>query len=183
MQVDNETANFLAKSDKLEKFKKEQFDKNQALVTQALANPCNLYIVCEESKMNNAELDLRNLTDDMKIRKSSFRPSDLMTSRFLKEHCWNKITEKEKSLKAEGVAVICNHDNSFEVKGTRKGTEEMTTFLDNLAKKVNAKVQTFPSYCISTLHRFIPNTKLLLLVTTHVSIQSGEAQLHSPWKI
>ena len=138
-QVDEETANFLAKSDKLQKFKKEQFDKNQVFCTQELANPCNLYIVCEESKMNNAEQDLKSLTDVMKITNNTFRPSDLMRSRFLKEHCWNKITEKEKSLKTEGVAVTCNHDNSLEVKGTRKGSEEMITFLDNLAKNVNSK--------------------------------------------
>ena len=149
--MNRETADFLAKSGKLQELQKEQFDKNQVFFTQELANPCNLYIVCEESKMNNAELELTYLTGDMKIKSSTFRPSDLMTSRFLKEHCWNKITEKEKSLKAEGVAVTCNHDNSLEVKGTRKGSEEMTTFLDNLAKNVNCKVQTFPSYCILTL--------------------------------
>ena len=150
-KVDVDTADFLAKSEKLKRFKKEQFDNNQVFVNQELANPRKIYIVCEESKMNNAEQDLKILTEEMKIRNRTYEPPDLMKLRFLKGHCWNRITEKEKSLKAEAVAVICYHDNSLQVKGTRKGREEMITFLDDLVKTVTSKVQTFLSYHIFNL--------------------------------
>ena len=90
--------------------------------------------------MNNAEKELTSLTDAKKITSSTFRPLDPMKVRFLKEHCWDKIKEKECSRKAEGVVVVANGNNSLEVKGTQKGRKEMITFLQNLAEKVNFKV-------------------------------------------
>ncbi len=91
--------------------------------------------------MNNAEKELTNLTDAKKITSSTFRPMDPMKVRFLKEHCWSKIKEKENSCKAEGVLVAAGDNNSLEVKGTQEGRKEMVTFLQNLAEKVNFKVR------------------------------------------
>ncbi len=141
-KVDEETATFLAKSDKLQEFTKEQFDKNQVLINQELAN---LWIVCEESKMNNAEQELTDLTDEIKIESSTIRPTDAIKVRFLKEHCLDKIKEKEHSLKAEGVVVVSDNE-TLDVKGTETGRKEMTTFLEKLAKDVISKVQTFVAF-------------------------------------
>ena len=139
--VDEETASFLAKANKLQEFKEDQFDNHQVLIDTELTNPCNIWIVCEKSKMNNAEEELTSLTDAKKIASSTFRPIDPMKVRFLKEHCWGKIKEKERSCRAEGVLVTAGDNNSLEVKGTQEGRKEMITFLQNLAEKVNFKVR------------------------------------------
>ena len=139
--VDEETASFLKKANKLQEFKKDQFDNHQVLIDPEITNPCNIWIVCEKSKMNNAEKELTSLTDAKKIESSTFRPMDPMKVRFLKEHCWAKIKEKEHSCRAEGVLVAAGDNNSLEVKGTQEGRKEMITFLQNLAEKVNSKVR------------------------------------------
>ncbi len=91
--------------------------------------------------MNNAEEELTSLTVAKKIASSTFRPIDPMKVRFLKEHCWGKIKEKERSCRSEGVLVTAGDNNSLEVKGTQEGRKEMITFLPNLAEKVNSKVR------------------------------------------
>jgi hypothetical protein len=140
-QVDEETASFLTKSDKLQGFMKEQFDKHQVLIDQKLTDPCNIWIVCEDSKMNNAEQELTSLTDQMKIASSKFKLTDPVKVRFLKEHCCDKIKEKEDSCRSEGVVVVDGGSNTLEVKGTQAGMKEMITFLEDLAGKVNSKVR------------------------------------------
>jgi activator of 2-hydroxyglutaryl-CoA dehydratase len=141
VRVDEETASFLEKSDKLQEFKMEQFDQHQVLIDPELVDPCNIWIVCEESKMNNAEQELTRLTDEMKIASCTFIPMDTMKVRFLKEHCWSRIKEKEKSCEAEGVAVLEIDSGSLEVKGTQAGRKEMITFLSDLAEQINCKVR------------------------------------------
>ncbi len=133
--VDADTASFLAKANKLQEFKKDQFDNHQVLIDPEITNPCNIWIVCEKSKMSNAEKELTSLTDAKKIATSTFRPMDPMKVRFLKEHCWAKIKEKERSCRAERVVVVANCNNSLEVKGTQDGRKEIITFLQNLAEK------------------------------------------------
>jgi activator of 2-hydroxyglutaryl-CoA dehydratase len=140
VRVDEETASLLAKSDKLQKFKKEQFEQHQVLIDSELMDPCNILIVCEESKMDNAEQELTRLTDEMKIASCTFIPMDSMKFRFLKEHCWSRIKEKEGSCKAEGVAVLQIDSGSLEVKGTQAGRKEMITFLSDLAEQIDCKV-------------------------------------------
>ena len=152
-KVDEETATFLAKSDKLQEFTKEQFDKNQVLINQKLTN---LWIVCEESKMNNAEQELTNLTDEIEIASSTFRPTDAIKVRFLKEHCLDKIKEKEHSLKAGGVVVVDSGNDSLDVKGTQTGRKEMTTFLEKLAKDIISKVLSFVAFSRPFLNIPIP---------------------------
>jgi hypothetical protein len=141
ISVDEETASFLAKSDKLQEFKKEQFDKHQVLVDSELVDTCNIWIVCEKSKMNNAKQELTRLTDEMKIERCKFIPMDPMKIRFLKEHCWSRIKEKEGSYKAEGVAVLEIDSGSLEVKGTKAGRKEMLTFLSDLAGQIDYQVR------------------------------------------
>ena len=143
IKVDKETASFLAKSNKLQEFKREEIEKNQVLIDQELADPCNIWIVCEESKMKNAENELACLTDEKKITSCTFKPMDPMKVRFLKDHCWDRIRGKEiqKSCKAEGVAVLEIDSGSFEVKGTQAGRKEMIFFLEKLAGNVNFKVR------------------------------------------
>ena len=149
-QVDEETASFLTKSDKLQEFMKEQFDKHQVLIGQKLTDPCDIWIVCEDSKMSNAEHELTNITDELKIESSTFKPIDPMKVRFLKEHCWDKIKEKEHSRKAEGVVVIDGGSDSLEIKGTKAGIKELLTFLEDLAGKVNSKVRM--SFVVCSIH-------------------------------
>ena len=137
--VDEETANFVSKLNKLQEFKREQFDRNQVLIDQELTNPCNIWIVCEVAKMNKAENELARLTDDKKIESCIFKRVDPMKVRFLKEHCWSKIKEEEKSCKAEGVAVLEIDSDSLEIKGTQAGRREMITFLQKLAENIYFK--------------------------------------------
>ena len=141
IRVDEETASFLTKSNKLQEFKKEQVDQHQVLIDQELTDPCNIWIVCEKSEMDNAEKELTNLTDEKKIGSSKFRPMDPMKVRFLRDHCWGKIKEKEKSCKAEGIAVQEIDSDSLEVKGTQAGRKDMIFFLEKLAGNVNFKVR------------------------------------------
>jgi hypothetical protein len=143
IKVDEETASFLAKTNKLQEFKKEELEKNRVLIDQELADPCNIWIVCEESKIKNAENELASLTDEKKITSCTFKPMDPMKVRFLKEHCWDRIRGKEnqKSCKAEGVAVLEIDSCSLEVKGTQAGRKEMITFLETLAENVYFKVR------------------------------------------
>jgi activator of 2-hydroxyglutaryl-CoA dehydratase len=113
------------------------------LIDQELADPCNIWIVCEESKMKNGENELASLTDEKKITSCTFKPMDPIKDRFLKEHCWGRIKEKEnqKSCKAEGVAVLEIDSGSLEVKGTHAGRKEMIIFLQRLAGNVSFKVR------------------------------------------
>ena len=142
--VDEETAKFLTTSNKVQEFKKEQFDKHQVLINPELADPRNIWIVCETSKISNAEKDLRSLTDEKAIGTSTFKPMDAMKIRFLREHRWGMIKEKEKSYKAEGVTVSKNDDDHFfEIKGTKAGRANMIMYLEGLAGIVNFKVCFF----------------------------------------
>ena len=141
IRVDEETASFLTKSNKLQEFKKEIYDKDQVFIDPEVTDPCNIWIVCEKFKMDNAEKELTNLIKEKKIGSSIFRPMDPMEVRFLREHCWGKIKEKEKSCKAEGIAVQEIDSGSLEVKGTQAGRKDMIFFLENLAENVNFKVR------------------------------------------
>ena len=139
--MDKETASFLSKSEKLQEFKKEQLEKHQVLIDQELTDHCNIWIVCEKSKMNNAEQELASLTDERSIGSSTFKPMDTMKVRFLRVHRWDKIKEKERNYKDEGVVVSKDDDtNTFEVKGTKKGRVDMIMFLERLAENVYCKV-------------------------------------------
>ena len=138
-KVDEEKSSVLAKSDKLQEFKKEQFDKHQVLIDPELTDPSNIWIVCEESKMNNAEQDLTNFIDKMKIESYTFQPIDPMKVRFLKKHCWDII---KNSCKAKGVIVAVDGEDSLIIKGIQlAGIETMKAFLENLAGNVNSKVR------------------------------------------
>ena len=106
-----------------------------------LADPRNIWIVCENSKIYNGEQELTSLIDEKKIISCTFKPTDPMKLRFLREHCWGKIKEKEKSCKAEGVLVLDIDANSLEVKGTKAGRNEMRIFLEKLAGNVDFKVR------------------------------------------
>ena len=142
--MEKETACFLSKSENLQEFKNEQLEKHQVLIDQELTDPCNIWIVCEKSKMNNAEQELASLTDERTIGSSIFKPIDTMKVRFLSEHCWDKIKEKERSYKDEGVVVSKDDDaNTLEVKGTKKGRSDMIIFLEGLATNVDCKVCWF----------------------------------------
>ena len=135
--VDEETATFLSKSNKLQKLKKKQFDKHHVLIDPELADLRNIWIVCEKYKINDAERELTSLT----IGSSTFRPLDAMKVRFLKKYRWGVIKKKEKSYKAEGVTVSKDIDvNSFEIKGTKDGRSNMIMFLEELARNVSFKV-------------------------------------------
>ena len=115
--VDKESATFLSQSSKLQEFKKKQFEKHHVLIHPELTDPRNIWIVCEKSKMYNAEQELANLIDKNKI--SSYTPG------FPREHCWGKIWEKEKSDKPEDFVVWNIDTNSFERKGTKTRRKEM----------------------------------------------------------
>ena len=91
--------------------------------------------------MNNAEKELTNLTDEKKIGSRKFRPMDPMKVRFLGEHCWGEIKEKEKSCKAEGIAVQQIDSDSLEVKGSQAGRKDMIFFLEKLVGNVHFKVR------------------------------------------
>ena len=135
--VDEETATLLSKSNRLQKLKKEQFDKHHVLIDPELADLRNIWIVCEKSKINDAERELTSLT----IGSSTFRPLDAVKVCFLKKYRWGVIKKKEKNYKAEGVTVSKDIDvNSFEVKGTKDGRSNMIMFLEELARNVNFKV-------------------------------------------
>ena len=140
IKVDKETATFLSKSEKLQKFKKEQFDKNQVMIDLEHADTANIWIVCEKSKIDDAEQELASFIDKNKITSYKFSTIDPMKVRFLREHCWDKIKEKEENCKAEGVVVCEINAESFEVKGTKAGRSEMEIFLAIQAGKVDYKV-------------------------------------------
>ena len=142
VKVDKETAKVLVKSEKLQKFQKEKFEKEQVLVDQELINPCNIWIVCENSKMGNVEQELTSLIDEKKILIQTFKPVDRMKVRFLKEHCYPDIKAKERSLEKEGVVVTKTGSDSLEVTGTPAGRKEMILFLEKLAGNIDFKVCT-----------------------------------------
>ena len=119
--VDMETASFLAKSNKLQEVQKEQFDRHQVLIDHELTDPCNIWIVCEELKMKEAENELACLTDEKRIVSGIFKPTDQKEVRFIKEHHWCKIKEKGKNCKAEGVEGTDVYSDSLEIKGTWTG--------------------------------------------------------------
>ena len=139
--MDENIASFLLKSEKLQNIKKEQFEKHQVLICPELTDSRSIWIVCEKSKISNVEQELASFIDERSIGSSILKPIDTMKVRFLKEHCWDKIKEKERSYKDEGV-VVCKDDgaNTLEVKGTKKGRTDMTMFLEGLAFNVDCKV-------------------------------------------
>ena len=104
------------------------------------ADTANIWIVCEKFKIDNAEQELTSFIDKNKITSNNFSTIDPMKVRFLREHCWDKIKEKEESCKAEGVVVREINAESFEVKGTKAGRSEMETFLAIQAGKIDYKV-------------------------------------------
>ena len=114
------------------------------MIDPELTDPRNICIVCEKSKINNAEHELANLIDKNKISSCTFEPMDSTELRFLREHCWGKIKQKEKSYKAEGVVVIMDNDvNSLKVKGTKRGRSEMMIFLKEMTENIHFKVGKF----------------------------------------
>ncbi|CAB4043160.1 Hypothetical predicted protein, partial [Paramuricea clavata] len=141
IKVDKETASLLKKSEKLQEFKRRQFEKNQVMIDPELAESCNIWIVCEKSKMDKAEEEVTSLADEKKIISRKFKFMDPMRVRFLKQHCWDKIKEKEHRCKAEGVVVVDSgySDDSLVVKGTKAGRNEMISFLKNLGRSVDFK--------------------------------------------
>ena len=149
-KVDKETGRFLSTSTKLHQFKKEQFDKHQVFIEPELADPCSIWIVCEKSKMSNAEKQLKSLTDKNRITSCTFEPTDLMKVRFLREYCWGKIQKKETRFKIEGVVVLDINAGSFVVKGTEAGINDMVIFLNELAGNIVCKVCTL-SFCSKCL--------------------------------
>ena len=110
------------------------------LIDPELADPGNIWIVGEKSKIKNAEKELKRLINRNKILSSIFTSMDPMYHRFLREHCWDIIKEKEKSCNAEGVVVLDINANSLKVKGTKAGKNEMMVFLRELVKAVDFKV-------------------------------------------
>ena len=149
-KVDKETGRFLSTSTKLRQFKKEKFDKDQVYIEQELADPCSIWIVCEKSKMSNAEKQLKSLTDKNRITSRTFGLTDLMKLRFLREYCWGKIQEKETRFKVEGVVVLDINAGSFVVKGTEAGINDMVIFLNELAGNIVCKACTL-SFCSKCL--------------------------------
>lgn len=146
--VNEKTGSFLAKSDKLQKLQKEQFEKHQVLIYQEITEPRNIWIVSEESKINNAEQELIRLTDENNITSASFNHKDAIKFRFLCEHCWDTIKEKERRCEAEGVTVLDFDANLFTVEGTQVGRAHMIKFLQGLVEKVDFKV--YIRFCSSS---------------------------------
>jgi hypothetical protein len=64
-----------------------------------------------------------------------------MKVRFLRDHCWGEIKEKERSCNAEGIDVQEIVSDSLEVKGTQTGRKDMIIFLAKLAGNVKFKVR------------------------------------------
>ena len=142
VRVDEETAKVLVRSEKLRKFKGGKFEKEHVLVDQVLTDPCDIWIVCENSKMRNVEQELTSLIDETKISSQTFKPVDRMKVRFLNEHCFPDIKMKEKSLAKEGVVVTKTDSESLDVTGTPAGRKEMIIFLEKLAGNIDFKVCT-----------------------------------------
>ena len=139
--IDKETASYLENSGKLQELKKAQFEKHQVFLDPHGTDLCNLWIVCDKSKLDNAEKELTSFIDEKKIASSTFKHTDPMKVRFLNGHCREKIVKERNRCKAESVNVFWHTaDDSFEVKGTQQGREDMTFFLQNLAGKVESKV-------------------------------------------
>lgn len=138
--IDKETASYLTNSGKLQELKKEQFEKYQVYLDPQGSDPCNVWIVCDKAKMDNAEKELTRFIEEKKIASSTFKPMDPMKFRFLNAYCRSKIKKEESRCKAEGVVVQIATD-SFEIKGTQQGRRIMTLFLKNLDGKVESKVR------------------------------------------
>ena len=113
------------------------------MIDPELADPHNIWIVGEKSKISNAEQELTRLTDENMIGSSTFKPLDAMKVHFLKKHCWDEIKLKERSYKAEGVAVLDKDADSFKIEGTKAGRDNMILFLEKLAKNIDCKVRWF----------------------------------------
>ena len=113
------------------------------MIDPELTDPRNIWIVCEKAKIYNVEQALAKLIDENKIRSCTFGSMDPTKVRFLREHCWDRIKEKEKSCKAEGVVVLDIDANSLEVKGTKTGRNEMMCFLQEMAENFYFKVGRF----------------------------------------
>ena len=142
IQVDEETASYLESLDKMQKFEEEQFDKHQVLVETEYNNPCNIWIVCERSKINNATQKLTSFIDENKIASSIFETMDPMKVRFLKDNCWELIKMKANAFRSEGVKVFDRASNWLEVIGTLAGRKELLFYLGKCAARVVDKVCT-----------------------------------------
>ena len=140
-----ETGIFLSHSTKFQEFKNKQFENHQVLIDQETANPRNVWIVCEQSQMTKAEGAVRCFLQEQKISSQKFLGKDPIKFRFLKEHCWDKIKEKESNSKSEGVIVQIDpkDSGSFELKGTDSGRKDMNDFLCELERKVIFKVRRY----------------------------------------
>ena len=123
-----------SKSENLQEFKNEQLQIPDLILIREIIEPL----------MSNSNQVLERLIDERAIESSTFKPMDTMKVRFLSQHCWDKIKEKERSYKGEGVVVSKADDaNSLEVKGTKKGRSDMIMVLGELAGKVDTMVCWF----------------------------------------
>ncbi|XP_028391015.1 protein mono-ADP-ribosyltransferase PARP14-like [Dendronephthya gigantea] len=138
VEVDEKTAEILTKSGKLQRFT-EEMSRKQVLIDST--DPCNIWIVCERSRISNVERELGSLTDEKKISSEIFKLRDPMKYRFLKEHCFdNQIKKHEKRLEKEGVSVNKTRFNTIEVIGTPLGRKQMMELLSYLAKSIESRV-------------------------------------------
>ena len=112
------------------------------MIDSKFTDPRDIWIVCEKSKIDNAEQELTSLIDENKITSSKFNPIDPMKVCFLRQHYWEEIKEKEKRFMAEGV-VVQEVNADLEIKGTKAGKYDMIIFLTILAAKVDCKVSKF----------------------------------------
>ena len=102
-------------------------------------NPCLISITCELSKMENAEREAASLINKMRIQSCAV-PIDPRKMRFLRDHLWSTIAEKTISCNAEGVGFDDIGSGYLEITGTKKGRNDMITFLEELTGNVKGKV-------------------------------------------
>ena len=140
IQVDEETASYLESLGKIRKFEEQQFDKHQILIETEHNNPCNIWIVCERSKINNATQELTSFIDKNKIASSIFETVDPMKVRFLKDHCRELIEMKANAFQSEVVTVFDQVSNWLEVIGTLADRKQMLFYLGKCAARVVDKV-------------------------------------------
>ena len=138
------TASYLTKSGKIQKFTDEQFDKHQVLVEPEPHNPCNIWIVCEKSKMDNAIKELTTLINENKIESTICKVTP-MKACFLKRYDSRIIKTMENDLNTQDVSVFECGNDSFEVTGTIVGRNEMLNYLKERAARIVYKV------CICTI--------------------------------
>ena len=137
--MDIKTASYLTKSGKIQKFTDEQFEKHQVLVEPEHNNHCNIWIVCEKSKMNNAIQELTTLINENKIESTTYKVTPMNAS-FLKRYDWRIIKTMENYLDTQDVSVIECGNDSFEVTGTMVSRNEMLHYLEKRAARVVEKV-------------------------------------------